>query len=93
MGSRGDQEHSQGIPASHTDQSEHAAAGIGRKDHNVAIVIVSHLNKSPGTKASYRVTGSGAFVAAVRAAWLVVRDPDDETRQQRLMLAVKGNLA
>ena len=59
--------------------------------HGVAIVAVSHLNKSGGGKAIYRIMGSLAFIAAARACWAVVRDPDDPTR--RLLLPVKNNLA
>ncbi|MFZ4576083.1 MAG: AAA family ATPase [Phycisphaerales bacterium] len=58
---------------------------------NVAIVGVTHLNKSGGTKAIYRSTGSLAFVAAARASWCFQKDPDDPDR--RLMLPIKNNLA
>lgn len=59
--------------------------------HGVAIVAVSHLNKSGAGPAMYRTMGSLAFVAAARAAWAVARDPDDHAR--RLLLPVKNNLA
>lgn len=59
--------------------------------HHVAVVLVSHLNKGGGAEAMTRVTGSLAFVAAARSAFLVVRDPQDEDR--RLLLCVKQNLA
>ena len=36
---------------------------------NVAVVVVTHLNKAAGTKAMSRVTGSLAFIAAARAGW------------------------
>ncbi len=62
------------------------AAEIG-----AAIVCVSHLNKAGGTDAMLRVMGSLGFVAAARAAYLVARDPEDETR--RLFLSIKNNLA
>jgi len=55
----------------------------------VALVCVTHLNKSGGTNAIYRATGSLAFVAAARANWMVCRDPKDPTR--RLMLPTKCN--
>ena len=58
--------------------------------HGVAIVCVSHLNKAGSTDALLRVSGSLAFVAAARAAWLVGKDPDDEAR--RLFLPLKNNL-
>lgn len=59
--------------------------------HEVAVLAVSHLNKGNGGNALYRVSGSLAFVAAARAAWLIVKDPDDE--QRRLVLPSKNNLA
>ena len=59
--------------------------------HNTAIVGISHLNKSAGTDALMRVTGSLAFVAAARAAFLVTADPQDKSR--RLFLPMKNNIA
>lgn len=59
--------------------------------HGLAVVVLTHLTKSYGGKAMYRSTGSLAFTAAARAAWLVVADKDDPSR--RLMLPVKSNLA
>jgi len=59
--------------------------------HRVAIVAVSHLNKSDGTAAIYRTMGSLAFTAAARAVWLVSKDPHCNTR--RLLTPAKANLA
>jgi hypothetical protein len=59
--------------------------------HGVAIVAVTHLNKSAGGKAMYRTMGSLAFVAAARAAWAVAKDKANESR--RLFLPMKNNLA
>lgn len=59
-------------------------------DHHVAIVMVTHLNKSGGGRAMYRGQASVAFVAAARSAWLVVQDKDNPAR--RFMLPVKNNL-
>lgn len=59
--------------------------------HGVAIVAVSHLNKGGQQSALYRVTGSLAFVAAARAVYAVLKDPNDP--QRRLILPVKNNLA
>jgi putative DNA primase/helicase len=56
-----------------------------------AIVAVTHLNKGAGGSALYRATGSLAFVAAARAAFLVTRDKADQDR--RLFLPLKNNLA
>jgi KaiC/GvpD/RAD55 family RecA-like ATPase len=57
---------------------------------SVAIAAVTHLNKGAGSSAAYRVTGSIAFTAAVRASLLVVKDKDDPLR--RLVLPGKNNL-
>jgi putative DNA primase/helicase len=58
--------------------------------HNVAVIGVSHLSKAAGMQALMRVSGSLAFVAAARAAYLVATDPQDKTR--RLFLPLKNNL-
>lgn len=58
--------------------------------YGVAVLGVSHLNKSGGGDALMRVTGSLAFVAAARAAWLVAKDPGDAAR--RLFLPMKNNI-
>lgn len=58
--------------------------------YGVAVLLVTHLSKGGGARAMYRVMGSLAFVAAARAAWLVVRDKENPTR--RLFLPVKNNL-
>lgn len=55
--------------------------------HESAIVCVSHLNKSGSSEAMMRITGSLAFVAAARAAYLVAQD---ETR--RVFLPMKNNV-
>ncbi len=55
-----------------------------------AVVAVTHLNKGAGGKALYRATGSLAFTAAARAAWLCAADPEDATR--RVLVALKSNL-
>jgi putative DNA primase/helicase len=57
----------------------------------VAVVAVTHLNKGNGAAAMYRATGSLAFVATARAAWLVTRAANDASR--RLFLPMKNNLA
>jgi hypothetical protein len=58
----------------------------------IAVIMVSHLNKGGGTgEALSRVTGSLAFVAAARGAFIVAKDKDDPTR--RLFLPAKNNIA
>lgn len=56
---------------------------------NIAIVVITHLNKGSGS-AMYRSIGSIAFTAAARTAWAVTKDRDDPAR--RLMLPIKNNL-
>jgi hypothetical protein len=59
--------------------------------HGVAVVAVTHLNKSSAGPAIYRAMGSLAFAAAARAAWAVTKDRDDPRR--RLLLPIKNNIA
>ncbi|MES2141468.1 MAG: AAA family ATPase [Pseudomonadota bacterium] len=58
--------------------------------YNLAIVGISHLNKAVGQDPLMRVSGSLAFVAAARAAYLVAQDPNDENR--RFLLPMKNNI-
>jgi putative DNA primase/helicase len=59
----------------------------------IAVVAVTHLNKGGGggQTAMNRFTGSIAFIAAARTAYLVVADPENPDR--RFLLQVKNNLA
>ena len=57
----------------------------------VAVLCVTHLNKSAEGPALYRASGSLAFPAAARAVWLVARDK--QTLKRRLLLPIKSNLA
>jgi archaellum biogenesis ATPase FlaH len=57
--------------------------------HQVAMILVNHLNKAGG-QSLYRSMGSVGFVAAVRVAWLFARDREDPER--RLILPQKNNL-
>jgi putative DNA primase/helicase len=59
--------------------------------HDSSIVCISHLSKGGGGEALMRVTGSLAFVAAARAAFLVARDPGAANR--RLFLPIKNNIS
>jgi len=58
---------------------------------DLSILGITHMNKNQLIQSAYRVLGSIAFTAAVRAVWLVHKDPEDETR--RLFIPTKGNLS
>lgn len=59
--------------------------------YGVAVLCISHLNKSQKSSAMYRTLGSVGFVAAARSVFCVVRDKEDKTR--RLILPVKNNIS
>lgn len=65
-------------------------AALAAKLH-VAVVAVMHCNKSTIQRAVHRVSGSIAFVAAARVAWLVATEPHNPERH--LMLRLKNNLS
>lgn len=58
--------------------------------HNVAIICISHLNKSQNQDALARFIGSIGFVAAARAAYIVAKDKNDPTK--RLFIPAKNNI-
>lgn len=58
--------------------------------YNAAFLTISHLNKGEGN-ALYRITGSLAFVALARAAFLLTHDK--EKLERRLLLRIKNNLS
>ncbi len=59
--------------------------------HRAAVVGIFHLNKREGSSAMDRINGSGAFVAAARAVWLIARDKEEKS--SRVLVQVKNNLA
>jgi len=68
-------------------------SGLGKlaEEHRAAILCIRHLRKSEAEKAIYRGLGSIDLMATARSAFLVGRDPADESR---LLLAhYKSNLA
>lgn len=56
----------------------------------IAVVCITHLNKSRSGRAMARMTGSHAFVAVARSAFILCKDKHDPAR--RLLLPVKNNL-
>ena len=59
-------------------------------EHQLAVIAVSHLNKSSGAKAIMRIMGSLEWVAAPRAVFLVTEEANTD---RRLLLPLKNNLA
>ena len=57
--------------------------------HKLAILAVSHLNKSSGTRAITRTAGSLEWINVPRATFLVAEEPGTD---RRLFLPVKDNL-
>lgn len=58
--------------------------------HNLAVLAISHLNKASNQDPLMRVSGSLAFVASARAAYVVAPDSNDNNR--RLLLPIKNNI-
>ncbi len=62
--------------------------------HDAAIVAVTHFNKGGGgAESTSRFTGSIAFVAAARSAWIVAKEPGDEETNRRVFISAKNNIA
>ena len=59
--------------------------------YGCAIVLIGHMNKASGQKASYRGLGSIDFAAAARSVLIAARDK--ENPQTRVMIHVKSSLA
>lgn len=59
--------------------------------HNIAILIISHLNKDDAKKLIYRTTGSQSYVNMARAVWAIAED--EETEDRRFLMPVKQNLS
>jgi len=60
------------------------------EDHGVAVVGITHMNKSETLSVIYRAQGSVAYVAAARAVWLVAEDKKDKSL--RYFVPIKNNL-
>jgi archaellum biogenesis ATPase FlaH len=57
-----------------------------------AVVAVRHLRKSGADNPIYRGGGSIGIIGAAREGLLVARDPDDPTRERRIIAVTKSNL-
>jgi hypothetical protein len=58
---------------------------------DVTFLLVKHLNRNANAAAVHRVMGSAGYVNAVRMAFIVAPDKDDENK--RLFLPLKANIA
>ena len=65
--------------------------GVIAEKYGCAIVLIGHMNKASGQKASYRGLGSIDFAAAARSVLIVARDR--ENPQIRVMIHAKSSLA
>ena len=59
--------------------------------YDLAILIISHLNKDDAKKLIYRTTGSQSYVNMARAVWAIAED--EETEDRRFLMPVKQNLS
>lgn len=66
----------------------HLAAQYG-----AAVVVVAHTRKAVAANADDMAMGSRAFTGLARSVLHLMIDPDDATKQRRLLLSGKNNLA
>jgi len=70
-----------------------AMVNVVTERHQVAFVGISHPNKAEGGSAAYRITGSLAFTAAPRSAFIVGRSRDPDAPDRVIFAELKNNLA
>lgn len=58
----------------------------------VTVLLVKHFNKGVTAKAVHKVGGSMGYVNSVRAAFVVLADPEEDVRESRVLLPIKFNL-
>lgn len=66
------------------------------EDFGLAVLLVTHLNKSSALEPLLRVADSGAFTALARGVLLMAADPDDEQGDRghlKVLAVAKSNLA
>lgn len=61
--------------------------------HGAAVVVVAHTRKASAANADDMAMGSRAFTGLARSVLHLMIDPDDLTKQRRLLLPGKNNLA
>lgn len=80
----------------HRDQDIRRAlmplAKLAERTH-AAILVLRHLNKSPGGNAIYRGGGSIGIAGAARSILLAAVDPSDETGNRRVLAVTASNLS
>ena len=59
-------------------------------EHEVAIILLTHLNKSTNQDAIGRVIGSIGLIAAARAGYIVVKD--EKAPETRYFIPIKNNI-
>jgi hypothetical protein len=67
-----------------------APLGYLAQEHDCAIMMIRHLNKTGGPRAIYRGSGSIGIVGSARMSFLVGKQPGDETA--RVLAPIKSNL-
>jgi putative DNA primase/helicase len=63
--------------------------------HDVTIVLIKHLTKNEKTRAMHRISGSQAYLNAVRVAYLIAKTPIEDGAiddGRRVILPLKNNL-
>ncbi|MEI6729750.1 MAG: AAA family ATPase [Pseudomonadota bacterium] len=58
--------------------------------HNVAVILVTHLNKASNMNMIARVTGSMALIAAARSGYVVIKD--EQKPDIRYFIPIKNNI-
>jgi len=59
-------------------------------EHGVAIILLTHLNKSTNQDAIGRVIGSIGLIAAARAGYMIIKD--DKNPDTRYFIPIKNNI-
>ena len=58
--------------------------------YNCAFILIMHLNKNSGVKATQRNMGSVDFVSAARSVMMIAENPENDS--ERLFIPIKTNL-